>query len=74
MTRTEIQNSIILAIHQMSEVQQLKLLEFIQSIITKPQPEPTNPFLQFAGYFPSETLNKMSLAIKDCEKIDQDEW
>ncbi len=74
MTRLEIQNSIIQAIQQLTEAQQLKLLEFIHSMLGKKKPQAANALVQFAGYFSKEDLAQMSAAIEDCEKIDTNEW
>lgn len=74
MTRIEIQISIAQAIQQMSEKQQLKLLEFIHAMLGKKEQHRPNPLVQFAGYFRKDDLNQMSSAIEDCEKIDEDGW
>ncbi len=74
MTRFEIQHTIIQAIQQLTETQQENLLEYINSMLMRKKPQPKNALVQFAGYFSKEDLSQMTLAIKECEKIDTDEW
>lgn len=74
MNKIEIQSAIIRAVQRLNEVQQLKLLDFINAMTGSKQKEAVNPLVRFAGYFAPEDLRQMQLAIKDAEKIDTDEW
>lgn len=74
MSKIEIQSAVIRAIQRLNEVQQLKLLDFIYAMTGTKKNQATNNLVSFAGYFTPEDLRQMQLAIKDCEKIDADEW
>lgn len=74
MNKIEIQSAIIRAVQRLNEVQQIKLLDFINAMTGIKKSQPVNPLLRFAGYFTPEDLTQMQAAIKDCEKIDGDEW
>jgi flagellar biosynthesis/type III secretory pathway ATPase len=74
MTNIEIQNSIIRSISQLSLPQQLKLLDFIKSLLVKKQDGKPEGLLKFAGAFSKEDLEEMEKALEDCEQIDEDEW
>ena len=39
-----------------------------------PEASNKNKLLQFAGVFDEKDIIEMKSAIKDCEKIDEDEW
>lgn len=74
MSELEIQQSIIKALSRMSLVQQLKLLEFINSMqITSTTNEPKG-VLKFAGAFDATDAKEFESSLKDCEQIDQDGW
>ena len=71
----EIQDSILSAIKRLTLVQQVKLLDFINSLIEGSQESSNkNSLLKFVGVFDKEDLKEMEDAIEDCEKIDEDEW
>ena len=74
MTNIEIQDSIVRSISQLSLPQQLKLLDFIKSLLVKKQVGKPEGLLQFAGAFRKEDLEEMQKALEDCEQIDEDEW
>jgi len=74
MTNIEIQNSIVQSISQLSLPQQLKLLEFIKSMLVKNQVAKPEGLLKFVGAFEKEDLEQMEKALEDCEQIDEDEW
>lgn len=59
------------AISHLDEFQQLKLLEFIQALTG---PVGKNKLLSHAGAIAPSELQLMEEAIKDCEKIDHNEW
>jgi len=68
-----IQNKIIAAVQELNELQQMKLLEFIEVMKFK-RKKTTSPIMDFVGLFPQEDIEEIGNAIKDCEKIDIDEW
>lgn len=74
MTNIEIQESINRSISQLSLPQQLKLLDFIKSLIVKKQDGKPEGLLKFAGIFAKEDLKEIEKALVDCEQIDEDEW
>jgi hypothetical protein len=74
MANLEIQNSIIQSINQLSLQQQMKLLDFIESILVKKEVTGSENLLQFAGFFEKKDLNEMESALEDCSQIDEDEW
>lgn len=67
------QNLIWQSISQLDKYQQIKVLEFINSLFLNVKQE-TNKLLKYAGYFSKDELELMSAAITDCEKIDENEW
>jgi hypothetical protein len=74
MSNIELQESIIRSIQQMTLVQQLRLLDFINSMLKiKREGEPKG-LLKFVGAFEKEDLQEMEQALEDCEQIDENEW
>lgn len=74
MSNSELQESIIRSIQQLTLVQQLRLLDFINSMLRiKREGEPKG-LLKFVGTFEKEDLQEMEQALEDCEQIDEDEW
>lgn len=70
-----IQNHIIKAIQQLSVVQQVKLLDFINAMLGKaPKPSNKEAILKFAGSFDEQSIQEMDEALEDCEQIDENEW
>lgn len=74
MTNAEVQNSIIRSINQLSLAQQLRLLDFIKSLIVKKQEVRPEGVLKFAGAFEKEDLQEIEKALEDCGQIDENEW
>ena len=74
MSELEIQQSILKALSKMSVVQQQKLLEFINSMMGLKKNEPQKRILKFAGIFDPNDTKEFESAIKDCERIDENEW
>jgi hypothetical protein len=74
MSNIELQESIIRSIRQLILIQQLRLLDFINSMLKiKREGEPEG-LLKFVGAFEKEDLQEMEQAQEDCEQIDEDEW
>lgn len=61
------------AISHLDEYQQLKLLEFINALMGANHPQ-KNGLLKYTGSIEPAELQLMEHAIKDCDKIDRDEW
>jgi hypothetical protein len=61
------------SISQLDKYQQIKLLEFINSLFLNVKQE-TNKLLKYEGCISKEELKLMKSAIADCEKIDHNEW
>jgi len=74
MSNIEIQDSIVRSIAQLSLPQQVKLLDFIKSMLVIRQEGKTEGLLRFAGAFDKEALKEMEKALEDCEQIDEDGW
>ena len=74
MSNIELQESIIRSIQQLTLVQQLRLLDFINSLLTIKREGESKGLLKFVGAFEKEDLREMEKAIEDCEQIDEDEW
>jgi len=74
MEKLELQNSILNVIKQLSYTQQVKLLEFVQTLVKKNESEKKHDILKFAGAFEEQDLKEFKKAIKDCEQIDKNEW
>ncbi len=74
MTKIEIQDSIARSVSQLSLPQQLRLLDFIKSLLVKKEEGSDKGLLRFAGAFTKDDLEEMEKALEDCEQIDEDEW
>lgn len=61
------------SVARLDKFQQIKLLEFINSMFIDVKQE-TNALLKYAGCISESELRLMRTAIKDCEKIDHNEW
>ena len=68
-----IQSLIWQSVDRLDKFQQIKLLEFINSMVLNVKQE-TNALLKYAGCIPKTELELMKTAITDCEKIDHNEW
>ncbi len=69
----DIQVLIWRSVSQLDKFQQIKLLEFINSLFLNAKQD-TNKLLKYAGCIAKDDLNLMKTAITDCDKIDQNEW
>ena len=74
MSNIELQESIIRSIQQLTLIQQLRLLDFINSMIKIRREGEPEGLLKFVGAFEKEDLQEMEQALEDCEQIDEDEW
>ncbi len=72
MTRLEIAQRIQQSLAMLNKEQQLSLLEYIETLISKAKNKnTTNPLLQFAGSIPNEDIALMQKAIEEgCESIE----
>ena len=61
------------SISRLDRYQQIKLLEFINSLLYKVEKK-TNKLLKYAGCIAKNELALMKTAITDCEKVDNNEW
>ena len=61
------------SISRLDKFQQIKLLEFVDSLVLNIKQEP-NKLLKFEGCIEKSELELMKTAIADCEKIDTNEW
>ena len=74
MQTQEISKNIEQSLGQLNPYQQMKLLEFIESI-TSDKKKGKGDLLKFAGAIEQSELQLMKDAIAEgCEKIDNDEW
>ena len=69
----DIQMLIWQSVSRLDKNQQLKLLDFINSLYFNVKQE-TNILLKYAGCIHRNDLELMKTAITDCEKIDYNEW
>ena len=74
MSELEIQQSIIKAMSRMSLVQQIKLLEFVNSMLSASVVKKSGGILKYSGVFDDATVLEFEAAMKDCEQIDENEW
>ena len=74
MANIELKETLLRSIQQLTLIQQLRLLEFIDSLLGLKKGGEPKGFLKFVGAIPSHDLKEMESAIKDCEQIDEDEW
>jgi hypothetical protein len=55
-----------------------RLVDWYLSDYSKPTPDPASSsaavWLEFVGLIPAYDLRKMSQAIRDCERVDPNEW
>jgi len=69
----DLQMQIWHSVERLDEYQQIKLLEFINSLFLNVKQE-TNKLLKYAGCISKDEIELMKTAIADCEKIDHNEW
>ncbi|MDX2249388.1 MAG: hypothetical protein SF052_21575 [Bacteroidia bacterium] len=74
MGEPDIQKSILKALGRMSLVQQLNLLEFINSMLAISWGDRSKGILQFAGLFDPADSREFESSLKDVSQIDGDEW
>jgi hypothetical protein len=70
----DINGLIMQSLSKLDNFQQLKLLDFIISLVGK---KDTNPekLLRYAGAIDKKDISLMKAAIEDgCEKVDNNEW
>jgi hypothetical protein len=73
MQLTGLSKNIEQSLGQLSPYQQIKLLEFVESMITAKTNK--GDLLKFAGTIEKSELDVMQTAIEEgCEKIDNHEW
>jgi len=60
------------SVSKLDKYQQIKLLEFINSLSLNVNE--TNKLLKYVGCISKDELKLMKSAIADCEKIDHNEW
>jgi hypothetical protein len=73
MQLTGLSKNIEQSLGQLSPYQQIKLLEFVESMITAKTNK--GDLLKFAGAIEKSELDLMQAAIEEgCEKIDNHEW
>lgn len=70
----EIKNSIIKLLGQLSGTQLKEVLSFLKDILRKNGASQNKELLDLAGTWDEQSLIEMEEAIKDCEKINYDEW
>ncbi len=71
MSEAEIQQSMIKAISRMSLVQQVKLLEFVNSMLSKPAAEEKKGILSYSGVLDDKAVREFEASLKDCQQIEQ---
>ena len=59
--------------HELAKAEQLDALNFLKTLVAK-RNDRNKALLQLAGSIPIDDLQRMEQAIKDCERIDKDEW
>lgn len=74
MSNTDLQASIIRLVPQLTTTQQLKLLEVIHNMLGSEEKGSPKGLLKFVGVFEKEDIDEMELALKDCERIDEEGW
>lgn len=70
MTQLDIRQHVIQALEKLPMIQQLKLLEFINSMLAFQQTAHPKAILQFAGIFDEQDSTDFLSALEDCEQID----
>ncbi|MEZ4824931.1 MAG: hypothetical protein R3C61_01355 [Bacteroidia bacterium] len=74
MGERDIQQSILKAVSRLSFVQQLKLLEFINSMLSVSRGDRSKGILQFSGIFDANDTKEFQSSLSDVSQIDEDEW
>lgn len=72
-SNSDLQFQIWNSVNELNYNQQLKLLDFINSLFLKSESKKIELF-KYAGIIDKEDLEKMKNSIKDCENIDLNEW
>ncbi len=73
MREIDVHKSILKALEKMSLSQQRKLLDVIRSMLLSSRSE-KHGIMQFMGVFDQEDSEEFTIALKDCDKIDQNDW
>ena len=74
MSSLEIRQYILDALDQLPLIQQVKLMDFVKSLLTKTKKHKPNSILKFAGVFTEQDAKDFEFALKDFEQIDEDGW
>jgi hypothetical protein len=75
MTGSSIAQAILDELRHLDRDQQQRVLDFAQSLVTKPRGVPGAALLRFAGTIPEEDVRTMEKAIEaGCEQVDEREW
>jgi hypothetical protein len=74
MSELEIQQSIIKVLGRMSLVQQIKLLEFINSMLAASAEKKPKGILKFSGVLDAHDAQEFEAALLDCSQVDDDGW
>lgn len=72
-SNSDLQFQIWNSVNELNYNQQLKLLDFINSLFLKAEHK-NNDIIKYAGIIDKDDLVTMTNSIKDCEKIDLNEW
>jgi len=72
-SNSDLQFQIWNSVNELNYNQQLKLLDFINSLFLKPENKNSH-LLKYAGIIDKDELETMKISIKDCEKVDLNEW
>ena len=67
MSELEVRQHIIQALDKMPPIQQVKLLEFIKSMLSFQKKAEPKAILQFAGIFDEQDAKDFENALKDCK-------
>lgn len=70
---SNLQTQILNSVNELDYNQQLKLLDFINSLFAKNE-QKNNKLLKYAGFIDKYELESMKNSLKDCENIDLNEW
>lgn len=73
MTEKKIDTQLLTYFHSLSKPRQLDVLNYLKSLLKK-EKSTKSGLLKLAGSISPEDLDKMEEDIKDCEKIDKNEW
>lgn len=71
----DLQQEIMSELSNLDHESQKQVMDLIKTLSpSKPKGVPGGNLLSFAGIIPTDDLNELAQAIKECDRVDLNEW